>query len=132
MLLTALIRARREDTYEIELASLMLASETWIPLEGVHEAPLIRALVAQGRRFIKPLRYDARSACAFANALLLDVGAQPLQLHVTSPFMNASDRALKERLLDAAEGGLAWAWSLDGSMPELPASRWALRHSSGP
>ena len=27
---------------------------------GVHEAPLVRALVSQGRRFVKPLRYDAR------------------------------------------------------------------------
>ena len=33
----------------------MLTSEEWIPLEGVHEAPLVRALVAQGRRFVKPL-----------------------------------------------------------------------------
>lgn len=119
LLLAALIRARREDTYEIELASLMLASETWIPLDGVHEAPLVRELVAQGRRFIKPLRYDARSACAFANVLLLDAGAQPVPLHVLSPFMKPSDRALKNRLLDA-EGAAAWCWSLDEPMPALP------------
>lgn len=118
LLLSALIRARREDTYEIELASLMLASETWIPLEGVHEAPLVRALVAQGRRFIKPLRYDARSACAYPNVLLLDAGARPVPLHLVSPFMTASDRALKERLLEA-DGAGAWVWPLDESMPAL-------------
>ena len=54
LMLAALIRARREHTYEIDLTSLMLTSEEWIPLEGVQEAPLVRALVAQGRRFVKP------------------------------------------------------------------------------
>ena len=105
----------------------MLASETWIPLEGVHEAPLVRALVAQGRRFIKPLRYDARSACAFANVLLLDAGAQPVPLHVLSPFMKPSDRALKDRLLDV-DGDRAWVWSLDDPLPALPGAGWALAH----
>jgi hypothetical protein len=119
LLLAALIRARREDTYEIELASLMLASETWIPLEGVHEAPLVRALAAQGRRFIKPLRYDARSASAFANVLLLDAAPQPFPLHLVSPFMKPSDKALKDRLL-GADGRIAWSWSLDEPMPRLP------------
>jgi hypothetical protein len=120
LLLAALIRARREDTYEIELASLMLASETWIPLEGVHEAPLVRALVEQGRRFVKPLRYDARSASAFANVLLLDAGAQPVPLHVVSPFMKASDRILKDRTLEGADGAGAWVWSLEEPLPALP------------
>lgn len=87
LILAALIRARREHTYEIDLASLMLTSEEWIPLEGVHEAPLVRALVAQGRRFVKPMRYDARSVAGFANAILLVVGASPVDLHVVSGFM---------------------------------------------
>ncbi len=73
--ITALIRARREHTYEIDTATLLLASEQWIPVEGVHELPLLQALVDAGRYFVKPLRYDARCAAAFANALLLDTGA---------------------------------------------------------
>jgi hypothetical protein len=40
------------------------ASEQWIPVEGVHELPLVRALVDAGRHFVKPLRYDARCAAA--------------------------------------------------------------------
>lgn len=59
LILSTLIRAHREHTYEIDTASLMLTSEHWIPVKGVHELPLIRALVEQGRRFVKPLRYDA-------------------------------------------------------------------------
>jgi hypothetical protein len=119
LVLAALIRARRENTYEIDLASLMLASEEWIPLEGVHEAPLIRALVAQGRRFVKPLRYEAPTAAGFANAILLDAGAEPVALHVLSAFMTTADREIKERAVQAARGR-SWVWAIGGAMPALP------------
>ena len=59
--ITALIRARREHTYEIDTATLLLASDQWIPVEGVHELPLLQALINAGRYFFKPLRYDART-----------------------------------------------------------------------
>ena len=121
LMLAALIRARREHTYEIESASLMLASEQWIPLEGLHELPLVAALVAQRRRFVKPLRYDARSASAFANAMLLDVGATALSLQVLSPFMNQADRTAKERAI-AACGDEAWVWQTERAMPSFPAT----------
>ena len=120
LVLAALIRARREYTYEIDAASLMLASEHWIPIEGVHELPLIDALVAQHRRFVKPLRYDARSAAAFPNALLLDTGAAPMPLHVVSVFMDPKERAAKEKAI--ASGKLdAWVWWTDQPMPAFPA-----------
>jgi hypothetical protein len=121
-MLAALIRARREHTYEIDLASLMLTSEDWIPLEGVHEAPLVRALVAQGRRFVKPLRYDARTAAGFANAILLDAGVEPVPLHVLSRFMRPTDIEAKTRAIELYLGR-AWTWATDGSMPDLPASQ---------
>jgi hypothetical protein len=116
--ITALIRARRENTYEIDTASLLLASEQWIPVEGVHELPLVQALVDAGRYFVKPLRYDARCAATFANALLLDTGAVPLPLHVCSPFMTPREREAKAATLRAAGGG--WVWSTDEPMPALP------------
>ncbi len=120
LVLAALIRARREYTYEIDAASLMLASEHWIPIEGVHELPLIDTLVAQHRRFVKPLRYDARSVAAFPNALLLDTGPAPMQLHVVSAFMDAKERVAKEKAI--ASGKLdAWVWWTDQPMPAFPA-----------
>ncbi len=64
LVMTALIRARREQTYEIDAASIMQTSAHWIPVEGAHELPLIDALVAAQRRFVKPLRYDARHRAA--------------------------------------------------------------------
>jgi len=72
VVMCALIYAKREHVYQIDTASFMLISENWIPLEGVHEIDLIQALTEQKRRFLKPLRYDARSVAAFPNALLPD------------------------------------------------------------
>jgi len=122
LVIAALIRARREHTYEVDAASLMLTSEQWIPVEGVHELGLVHTLVAQRRRFVKPLRYDARTAAAFPNALLLDAGGQPLPLHVVSAFMSVKDRATKEKMAQAPG---AWIWHLDEPMPALPEAQLA-------
>jgi len=119
LVMAALIRARREYTYEIDAASLMLASEHWIPVEGVHELPLIDALAAQRRRFLKPLRYDARTAAAFPNALLLDAGPAPVPLHVVSAFMDPKDRTAKEKTI-AANRLDGWVWWTDQPMPTFP------------
>lgn len=119
LMMVALVGSRREHTYEIEAASLMLTSEHWIPIEGIHELPLVHALVEQRRRFVKPLRYDAKSAAAFANALLLDTGAAAVPLHVISAFMTPQERLAKERAI-AAIGSGAWMWVTDDRMPALP------------
>jgi len=118
LIMAALIRARREFTYEIDAATLMLVSEQWIPVEGVHELPLIDALVAQQRRFLKPLRYDAPRAGGFPNVLLLDGGPAPIPLHVVSAFVTPKERMAKEKLISAQE---CWTWWTDKSMPALPA-----------
>ena len=98
----------------------MLTSEHWIPVEGVHELPLIQALVAQQRRFLKPLRYDARRVSEFANAALLDAGPAVVPLHLRSPFTTPAERAAKERAI-AATGPAAWVWRTEDVMPSLPA-----------
>ncbi|THF64968.1 DUF1173 domain-containing protein [Pseudothauera nasutitermitis] len=121
LVMAALVRARREYTYEIDAASLMLTNEQWIPIEGVAELPLIGALIAQRRRFVKPLRYDAKSAAAFPNALLLDAGPIPVSLHVMSAFMAPRERALKEKAIAACKDG-AWVWWPDQPMPPLQAA----------
>lgn len=117
LMLAALIRARREHTYEIDAASLMLTSEHWLPVEGVHELPLIHALIEQRRRFVKPLRYDAKSAAVFPNALLLDVGGEPAALHVASAFMDPQERAVKDKMIGQVG---AWVWETDQRMPAFP------------
>ncbi|WP_114973465.1 DUF1173 family protein [Rhodoferax ferrireducens] len=119
LMLVALIRARREHTYEIDVASLMLASEHWIPVEGIHELPLVQALVDQQRRFVKPLRYDARNAASFPNALLLDAGASPVPLHVVSAYLDPKEQAAKALALRAGDDK-QWVWHTSESMPKLP------------
>lgn len=124
LMMAALIRARREHTYEIDVASLMLTSAHWIPIEGVYELPLLHALVEQQRRFVKPLRYDAKSASAFPNALLLDVGATPIPLHVTSAFMNPKEQVIKASALKNC-GPEAWVWHTGEPMPMFPTEEYS-------
>lgn len=121
LVMCALIYAKREHVYQIDAVTVMLTTENWIPLEGIHEADFIQALTEQRRRFVKPLRYDARTAAAFPNALLLDTGAKPTPLHVVSTLMDPNDRTAKERALKA-ESVTAWVWHTDRPMPPLPES----------
>ncbi|MEO6658922.1 MAG: DUF1173 family protein, partial [Burkholderiaceae bacterium] len=121
LVMTALIRARREHTYEIDAASMMLTSAQWIPIDGVHELPLIEILVAAHRRFIKPLRYDARRDVAFPNALLLDSGPQAVPLHVVSPFTDPKERQAREAAISGA-GSAIWLWRTSDPMSPLPAA----------
>lgn len=119
VVLAALLRARREYTYEIDAASMMLTNEHWIPVEGVYELPLLQALIQQQRRFVKPLRYDAKTAAGFPNALLLDVGPVPVPLHVVSAFIDPKEQRAKGRAI-AVVGDGVWAWSTADTMPPLP------------
>lgn len=119
VMMAALVYAKREYVYQVDTVSMMLTTDQWIPLDGLHELPLIEALQHEQRAFMKPLRYDARSAAAFPNVLLLDGGKVPVPLHVMSPFLQARERSTKEKLL--AGGQSAWVWMIDKNMPALPA-----------
>lgn len=119
IMMAALIYARREHVYQVDTLSMMLTTDQWIPLEGLHELPLIEALQREQRAFMKPLKYDARTAAAFPNVLLLDCGEVSLPIHVVSPFMDAKERALKEKAV-ATSGVSTWVWHTDKDMPPLP------------
>ena len=119
VMLAALIYAKREHVYQVDTLSMMLTTDQWIPLEGLHELPLIEALQRAQRAFVKPLKYDARTVAAFPNVLLLDCGKVPLPLHVVSPFVDVKERALKEKVV-AACGMSAWVWTTDKVLPPLP------------
>ena len=126
----ALIYAKREHTYQVDALTLMLVTDQWIPLDGLYELPLVEALQRQGRAFIKPLKFDAKSAASFPNVLLLDAEAAPIPLHVVSPFMDPKDRAIKEKAIKAT-GASVWSWETGNDMPALPARvKAAARHPS--
>jgi hypothetical protein len=81
--------------------------------------PLIEALQHEQRAFLKPLKYDARTSAAFPNVLLLDCGKAPVPLHVVSPFADAKERAIKEKVV-ANGGASTWVWCTDHGLPLLP------------
>ena len=120
VMIAALIYAKREHVYHVDTISMMLTTDSWIPLDGLHELPLIEALQHEQRAFLKTLKYDARTAAAFPNVLLLDCGKAPVPLHVVSPFADAKERAIKERAV-ANGGSPTWVWYSDREMPALPA-----------
>lgn len=124
IMVAALIYAKREHVYQVDTLSTMLATDQWIPLDGLHELPLIEALQREKRAFMKPLRYDARTVAIFPNVLLLDCGGSPVPLHVITPFAEAKEAALKQRVL-LASGATTWVWHTDRQMPSLPPrARW--------
>ena len=49
VVMCALIYAKREHTYQIAVATFMLATDNWIPIDGIHEVDLIQALTEQRR-----------------------------------------------------------------------------------
>jgi hypothetical protein len=64
------------------------------------------------------LRYDAKSAAHFPNALLLDTGDIPTPLHAVGG--DVKEKAAKERALKASDSN-PWVWFTDKPMPPLPA-----------
>lgn len=118
LIIGALVYARQEHTFQIDTACCMLTTSNWVPIEGAHEIELLDALTRQARKFVKPLRYDAPSAAQFANALLIDTGAEPTSLHVVSAFTSDKERAAKAKLLGDSPD--AWVWNTADAMPALP------------
>jgi hypothetical protein len=119
VMMAALVYAKRDHIYQVDTVSMMLTTDQWIPLDGLYELPLIEALQREQRSFMKPLKYDARSAAAFPNVLLLDCEGGPLPLHVVSAVADAKEKALKVRAL--AIDPPHWIWNTDAEVPSLPA-----------
>ena len=128
-LMAALIYAKREHIYQVDMLNLMMVSDQWVPLDGLYELPLVERLQSEGRSFYKPLKYDAKTAAPFANALLLDCGGPPVPLHVVSAFAEAKERGAKEKAV-ASVGANAWVWHTDKPVPELPAAEGQRRWSA--
>ncbi len=119
VLMALLIGAKSERRYEVDTLTCMLVSDQWVPLAGLYELPLIEALQQQGRRFVKPLRYDLKSVADLASVLLLDCVGAPLAMHVISAFLDPRDKAAKEHAV-AKLGNGCWVWRNELAMPELP------------
>ena len=97
--------------------SLMPVTRHWLPVEDGYEKQLIERLVADGRSFVKGLRYNLGAEGALASATLTDCeGSAPLL------FIVHSGIEVNGRHLQVCDPSLpAWQWSPSReAMPALP------------
>jgi Protein of unknown function (DUF1173) len=98
--------------------SLMTVTRQWIPIEDRPGKQLVDTLVAEGRSFIKSLRYNLSQADQTAFALLTDCEGPPIALSIRNA--NADEDDLAPDLPDRE--GETWHWrSRVEPMPLLPA-----------
>ena len=97
--------------------SLMLVTRHWLPVEDGFEKQLIERLVADGRSFVKGLRYNLSAGSAVASATLTDCeGSAPL-LFVVPAGIEDSGRYLQ--VCDPSAP--VWLWKPSSeAMPSLP------------
>lgn len=100
--------------------SLMPVTRHWLPVEGGFEKQLIERLVADGRCFVKGLRYNLGAGTALASATLTDCeGSAPL-LFVVHAGIEDSERHLQV----CAPSVPMWLWDPSSeALPALPPRR---------
>lgn len=91
--------------------ALMHVSERWIPLDSDYESTLEARLFAAGRRFEKPLRYDADECEFFPDFWLLDMEQDfPLEVFGMSTPEYLAQKARKTQWYERVYGTDGW-WS---------------------
>lgn len=107
--------------------ALMLTTPQWIPVDSGYEAAAAASLVAEGRRFDKPLRFDSGQDQVFPDFWLLDAG-DPLPMEVWG--MSDTDyierKNEKTAHYDEKYGAGNW-WQWDAAsgvpLPSFPSAR---------
>lgn len=111
--------------------SVMRVTPQWIPVDSGYEAAVVAGLVAQARRFDKPLRFDAGHDQVFPDFWLKDCG-DPLPMEVwglTEPQYLERKRKKIEHY-DAKYGsGRWWQWDAASGTP-VPAFPQRAGHST--
>jgi len=97
--------------------SLMPVTRHWLPIEDGFEKQLIERLVADGRSFVKGLRYNLAPASALASATLTDCGGSAPLLFVVQTGIEGSGRHIQV----CAPSVPVWLWKPSSeAMPSLP------------
>jgi hypothetical protein len=105
----------------IEEMALMVVTDNWIPFENYFDKGLIDTLTAEGRRFVKGLRYNLPSNSPLASAVLTDTTPSPIALYVITYAANNTCRTLANELIEESQIP-SWLWVAgEGNMPALPA-----------
>lgn len=114
--------------------ALMETAPSLVPVASFHELRVLQALQHEGRRFRKPLRYDAERQVVHPDFELLDTvdpRGTPMEVFGRDDEDYAARAAEKQQYYDAVYGIRGW-WSWDATRadhwpPFPPASQLAAR-----
>ncbi len=101
--------------------SLMPVTAQWLPIENSFEHQLVEHLVADGRAFIKGLRYNLHREPCVATAMLTDTRDAPVLLFVVSPALKGTAVAEGTNCENPRGDASAWVWKpASEAMPRVP------------
>ena len=104
--------------------SLMPVTPQWLPVENSFERRLVEHLVAEGRSFIKGLRYNLGRTQALACATLTDASEPAPVLFVVPPAIEQTQWLHELTQAGHDAGKVAWLWlPAVEAMPALPERR---------
>jgi hypothetical protein len=102
--------------------SLMPVTPQWLPIEDSFERQLVERLVADGRAFIKGLRYNLHRDQCLARATLTDTGDAGPLLFVVPPGLEGASVAEGIHSANPRGDAPVWVWQpASEAMPRLPA-----------
>jgi len=121
LLMIATFRVDETGTPGILELSLMLTTAQWLPVDDGWDRQMVGALVRQGRRFIKSLRYNTPGNQSLVCASLVDCGATPCPLFIDREH-SPDASPLEEFTVPTPNADTpVWRWSPAlGDMPALP------------
>lgn len=103
--------------------SLMPVTPQWLPIEDSFERQLVERLVADGRAFIKGLRYNLHRDQCVATATLTDTGEAGPLMFVVPPGLEGTAVADAIAGTDRCGHAPVWVWQpATEAMPRLPSS----------
>jgi len=103
----------------IEEISLMLTDERWIPFADLNEKNLIERLIADGRHFIKGLRYNMGTDRPLACVELIDTSPRPTAMFITPGDANEDFKQALAELTDS-DSLQVWVWDALSAIPMIP------------
>ncbi|EKZ1926543.1 TPA: DUF1173 domain-containing protein [Stenotrophomonas maltophilia] len=104
---------------QLEEAALMAVNSNWIPFETLDDHLLLQRLHADGRRFIKGLRFNLSNKKPLATVVTNDTSPNPVALYVVAPESEEDHLAALSALVKDSSLS-AWFWRADEAMPPLP------------
>ena len=101
--------------------SLMPATAQWLPIEDSFERQLVEHLIADGRAFVKGLRYNLHRDQCVATVTLTDTGNNASRLFVVSPGLENLVVPAARKVVSSRGEAPVWVWKpASEAMPQLP------------